>query len=166
MLKNGGVIVKKCTQCGQILTDETKFCFKCGGANFEPAAESGSYQQPAQQPPAQQPSYQQAYQQQTYQQPPVQQPYRQAPAGGEETVSVGMNLLFLVLMSIPLVNLIYAIVIAASSNKRSYKNLGIAGLIWIGISIVLGIIFSALIWGAVVNFIDTFRDGFNYSYTY
>ena len=79
--------MKKCIQCGQTLTDETAFCHQCGGNNFEPIAEAGSYQQPPQtdyyqQPPQQIEYYQQPGQQSYYQQPgqqPGQQPYYQQP---------------------------------------------------------------------------------------
>lgn len=166
--------MKKCTQCGQILSDETKFCIKCGGASFEPTADTSagayqaqaSYQQPAQQPTYQQPAYQQpaapGYQQPAYQQPSQQQYY--PPVSGEnEPVSIGMNLLFLILSCIPLVNIIYAIVVAASSKKKSYRNLAIAWFIALGIGIVLSIILSSVIWSLFLDFFDNYGS-FNYSF--
>src|SRR5690606_21578130 len=142
--KSGGVTVKKCTQCGQMLNDETKFCFKCGGSNFEQAEEAGGtyqQQQPQQQPP-QQSYYAQPSQQSYYTQPPSYQPqpaYQHA--ASNEVVSTGMYFLFLFISFIPLVNLIFAIIVAASSGfKRSYRNLAKAWLILFVIFLILSIV--------------------------
>lgn len=156
--------MKKCTQCGQTLSDETKFCYKCGGSDFENAAESGGGQQPAQ-PAYQQPTYQQpVYQQPAYQQPAQPAYYQKPVTGSSETVSVGMNFLFLFLASIPLVNIIFAIVIAASSQKRSYKNLGLAWLIYLAVQIVFGIIIFFAVRQLVIEIIDEIFYNLNYLY--
>ena len=156
--------MKRCTQCGQNLSDETKFCFKCGGANFEPSADTGGYQQPSPQPQTPpQPSY---YQQQS--QPAFNNTYYQKPASGSsETVSVGMNFLFLFLSAIPLVGLIYAIVVAASSQKRSYKNLGIAWLLMLAVQVVLAVIAYFAVRQLIADFISGIMNGLNmFPYTY
>ncbi len=83
--------MKRCTQCGQQLTDDTAFCGNCGGSNFESVAVDGDNQQPYYQQPDQQSGYQQPNQQSYYQQPdqqpgyqqPNQQPYYQQP--GQQT---------------------------------------------------------------------------------
>jgi hypothetical protein len=159
--------VKRCTQCGQSLSDETKFCFKCGGASFEPVADAGSYQPPQvqQQPPqVQQPPPQQSYYQQPSAQPAYNTPYYQQPNTSNETVSVGMNFLFLFLMTIPIVGLIYAIVIAASSRKRSYKNLGIAWLILLAVELVIGLVAFFFVRTALVEFFGGIFSTFGYYY--
>ncbi len=37
--------MKKCTNCGQTQSDDVKFCYNCGGGDFEAASEEGAYQQ-------------------------------------------------------------------------------------------------------------------------
>jgi heme A synthase len=160
--------VKRCTQCGQTLGDETKFCFKCGGANFEAVSDAGSYQQPPQPSQPQQSYYQHAPQPS---QPAYNNAYYQQPSGGSsETVSVGMNFLFLFLAGIPLVGLIYAIVIAASSQKRSYKNLGIAWLILFAVQVVMAVIAYFTLRQLLADLISNFggiMNGLNiFPYTY
>jgi hypothetical protein len=184
--------VKKCTQCGQILNDDTKFCFKCGGSNYEPIEEAVSTDQqdqpvqppqeaqpvqsyyaqlaqpvqppdqPAQPPqnsyyapPAQpvQPAYQQqpSHQQQTSYQP--QPAYQQPVKNG--TVSVGMNFLFVFLTFIPIVGLIFAIIVAASSGfKKSYQNLARAWLIGFAILVILSIVVSIVMHAYIQDIID------------
>jgi hypothetical protein len=104
--------VKKCTQCGQTLGDEAAFCGNCGGANFEPIADTGDYQQQTYQQPQQpqppQPSpqasyYQQPNQQQYYQQPGQQPPYQQPAAYQQNTPGKGAAVASLVLGIISLV---------------------------------------------------------------
>ncbi len=141
--------MKKCTQCGQTLSDDTKFCFKCGGANFEPIAEAeGTYQQPAyQQPPQQQPPQQSYYAQQpAYQQAPA---YQQQPAyqaqpvyNNDEPATIGNYLLFYLFMIIPVFNLVYLIITAVGgpTRKKSMTNFARAMLIVWAIAIVLCII--------------------------
>jgi hypothetical protein len=157
--------VKKCTQCGQMLSDETKFCFKCGGSNFEPAEEAvGTYQQ-TQQPP-QQSYYEQPPQQSYYTQPPSYQPqpaYRHPV--NDEVVSTGMNFLFLFISYIPLVNLIFAIVVAASSGfKRSYRNLAKAWLILFVILLILSIISYFVIRQYVLDFLNNYFGVFEFDF--
>ena len=157
--------MKKCTNCGQAQNDDVKFCFNCGGADFESAAEEGSYQQPYQQPDNHEPDNQQPYQQpvyqQPYQQPVYQQPYQPVASDSNQTVSVGMNFLFLLLAGIPIVNLIFAIVVAASSQKRSFKNLGIAWLILLAVQIILSIVAFFVIRQFVMELIDSIVDNIN-----
>ena len=93
--------MKKCTQCGQNLSDETTYCFACGGSNFEPVAdESVSQQQPPQQTYYQQPNQQQYYQQQgqqPYYQPQAGAPYQQdAPGRGNAVASLVLGIIALV----------------------------------------------------------------------
>ncbi len=161
--ENGGVIVKKCTQCSQILSDDTKFCFKCGGGNYEPVIESGGdYQQPTYQQPSQQPQPQQSYytQQPAYQQPAAYQTtttYQQS--SGDRPVSIGMYILFFILSAIPLVNLIFAIVVAASSGfQKSYRNLAKAWLILLVIGIVLSIVLSIALQGFFESIVYNLQD--------
>lgn len=84
-----GVIVKKCTQCTQILSDDTKFCFMCGAPNFEPVIESeGTYQQPS------------FHQTPAYQAPAYQQPV----FNNTQPATIGNFLIFYLLMLIPIFN--------------------------------------------------------------
>ncbi len=187
--------MKKCTQCGQILGDDKKFCFKCGGSNYEPVEEPGgsnfepaeeagdTNQQPPQPvappqqfyntpqpaaPPPQQPvQAPQAYSSQPSYQPSYQQPAYQRPAKNE-TVSVGMNFLFIFLSFIPVINLIFAIVVAVGSGfKKSYQNLARAWLIMALIGIVLSIVFYFVFQSYINDFLDIIEeiyDEFLYMY--
>ena len=138
--KNGGVIVKKCIQCAQTLTDETRFCFKCGGANFEPVAEQGGYQSPTYQQPVintyiQQPGYQQG----------------QPMYASNEPVTVGNFMVFFLLMCIPIFNIVYFIMVAVGGPKykTSLTNFARAGLIW---GLIIGVLYAllAIIFGAAL----------------
>ncbi|MEL4105390.1 hypothetical protein AAFA46_00930 [Oscillospiraceae bacterium WX1] len=143
--------MKKCTQCGQTLNDDLKFCFKCGGANFEPVAEAApqpaqqAYQQPSQQPYYQQPAQQQAY----YQQPAYQQPVY----NNSEPATIGDYLLFALFMIIPIFNLVYMIMVAvgAPKYKKSMTNYARAMLIILGIAIILNIIIFGVIGVSFAN---------------
>lgn len=153
--------MKKCTQCGQTLSDDSKFCYNCGGSDFEQTAEStGAYQQPSYQQPPSPPPQQPYYSQPSYQVPPSYQR-----GAGEEPVSIGMYILFLIVSSIPLVGLIFAIVVAASSSfKRSYINLARAWLIVAAIGLVIGLI-AVLTMGAFFSeFYNSFNGGYYYNY--
>lgn len=122
--------MKKCTQCGQTLSEETNFCFKCGGSSFDRVAEEG------------------AEQQQTYQQPIYQQPYQAQPVcDNSEPATIGNFLIFNLLMLIPIFNIVYLIIVAVGgpSRKKSMVNYARASLIWIGIIIVLYIIIFAIV---------------------
>ena len=158
--------MKKCTQCGQTLSDETKFCFKCGGANFEPVTDAGAqqpgYQQPAYQPPVQQPIYQPPVQPPVQSYYPQQPAYQQSTASRSETVSIGMNILFLILQYIPLVNLIFAIIAVAVSKKKSYRNLAIAWIILAAICLVLYVILIFTMPTFFSNFFSAFRSNYKY----
>ena len=143
--------MKRCIQCGQTLTDETRFCFKCGGGNFEPVAEAGGYQQP------------------TYQQPVIntyiQQPGYQVQPGyvNNEPATVGNFLIFFLLMLVPIFNLIYLIMVAVGGPryKRSMTSFARAALIWAAIMVGLYIILI-LIFGAA--FLSVFSGGGYYYY--
>lgn len=153
--------MKKCTQCGQTLSDDSKFCFKCGGGNFEQVVEGGTYQQPSYQQPAyQQPAYQQpAYQQQAYQQPAYQQPvYDNA-----EPAKIKDFLIFYLLMLIPIFNIVYYIMVAVGGPKYkvSLTNFVRASLIMGAIVFALYLIFF-LIFGAAL--MSTFGGGGYYNY--
>jgi hypothetical protein len=156
--ESGGVTVKKCTQCGQILSDDTKFCFKCGGSNYEQAEETGgSYQQPTYQQPVQQPPQQSYYAQQpSYQPQPTYQaqPAYQASGYNDNTqpAKISTFLVFFLLMLIPIFNIIWLIIVAVGgpSHNKSLTNLVRASLIWAAIMIVLSIILS-LILGAFLS---------------
>jgi hypothetical protein len=180
--------MKKCTQCGQELSDDTKFCFKCGGSNFEPIEEAaGTYQQPIQQPPQQVP--QQPPQQSYYAQQQPAQPYRQAPAqsyqqpasyqqpsyqqppayqaqpvyNNNEPVTIGNYLLFFLLMCIPIFNIVYFIIVAVGGPKykKSLSNFARAGLIWGAIILVIYIVLI-IVFGATL--FSTFNGGGYYGY--
>jgi hypothetical protein len=154
--------VKKCTQCSQVLSDETKFCFKCGGAAFEPVADAGSgtYQQPT----APQQTYQQPPVQTSYQQPPQQPYYPAQPAyqaqpayNNTEPATIGDFLLFFLFMIIPIWNIIYFIMLLVGSPKykRSMVNFARASLIWgaiiLAIYIILIIVFGAALFSMFGN---------------
>lgn len=160
--------MKKCTQCGQTLNDEVKFCFKCGGANFEPAAESGqqAYQAPAYPQPAyQQPAYQQqpTYQQPTYQRAqPAYQP-QQAMYDNNEPATIKDFLLYFLQMLVPVWNIIKMIMVAVGGPKykKSLTNFVRASLIWGAIILVLYIILM-VIFGSL--FYNLFSDALYSSY--
>jgi hypothetical protein len=169
--------VKKCVQCGQTLSDDTKFCFKCGGSSFEQAVEPDAgaqpaasyYQQPTQAVQPAQPAQQQTYQQPVqpaYQQPVYQQPAYQQQGSNNEPVSVGMFFLSLFLMNIPLVNLIYFIVLAAGKSfKKSLSNFGKAALIWWIISFVISIIILIASWSTIASIFEYVgNSGYYYGY--
>ena len=132
--------MKRCIQCGQTLTDETRFCFKCGGGNFEPTADAGGYKPP------------------TYQQPVIntyiQQPaYQAQPAYvNNEPATVGNFLIFFLLMLVPIFNLVYLIIVAVGGPryKRSMTSFARALLIWaaimIGLYVILILIFGVAFW--------------------
>lgn len=149
--------MKKCTQCGQMLNDDAKFCFKCGSGSFEavPEASNATYQQPQYQPPQYQPPVQQnVYAQQPYQSPMM--------ATNNEPVSVGMFLLFFILNMIPVVGFVFTIVVAVSSSfKKSYTNMARAYLIMIAIGIVLTIV-MAVTMGAFFG--DIYKELMRYYY--
>jgi hypothetical protein len=158
--------MKKCTQCGQTLNDDVKFCFKCGGGNFEPASEISqpTYQQPTyQQPTYQQQSYQQpSYQQPTYQRTqPSYQP-QQAIYDNNEPATIKDYLLFFLQMLVPIWNIIKMIMVAVGGPKykKSMTNFVRASLIWGAIIFVLYIILFA-IFGSL--FYSMFSD-FGYYY--
>lgn len=154
--------MKKCTQCGQNLSDDTKFCYKCGGANFEAAEETGgTYQQPSQQQPPQQqtPQY--------YSQQPAYQPQPAYQAGGykdnTQPAKIGTYLIFFLLMLIPIFNIIWFIIVAVGgpSHNRSLTNFVRASLIWAAIWIVITIILSIVL-GSFLS--DLFSSFTNYLY--
>ena len=170
--------MKKCTQCGQSLNDDTKFCFKCGSSNFEPVAETGgTYQQPPQQTPQQAPqqapqqsyyaqpvqqpvqSYQQApaqsYQQPAYQQQPV---YQQPVYNNGEPATIGNFLLFFVIQIVPIFNIIYTIMVAVGGPKykKSMTNFARAYLIMMAIVIVLYIIIFAVLGASLASMFNSY----------
>lgn len=120
--------MKKCTQCGQYLGDDTKFCFKCGSGNFAPVSNPGAYQQPV-------------YQQQPY----------QAQVTSSEPAKIKDFLIFYLLMLIPIFNIIYLIMVAIGgpNYKASLTNYVRASLIWAAIITVLYVIIL-LIFGAAI----------------
>ncbi len=142
--------MKKCTQCGEKLPDEFKFCFKCGGNQFETVdADDQTATQPEPQPEIQQPIYQQnlraqnAYQRNAYEQyqgqqstSPVQDYKNTEPA------TIGNYLLFEVFMIIPIFNLVYLIMVAVGGPKykKSMTNYARARLILMLIAIPIIII--------------------------
>jgi hypothetical protein len=160
--------VKKCTQCGQTLNDEVKFCFKCGGSNFEPVSDGS--QQPYQQPTYQQPPYQQqpSYQQPVYQQPtyqraqPSYQP-QQAMYDNNEPATIKDYLLYMLQTLIPIWGFIKMIIVAVGGPKykRSLTNFVRASLIFFAVLIVLYIIIAVLFSSLFYN---TFNDLFYYNY--
>jgi hypothetical protein len=138
--------VKRCIQCGQTLTDETRFCFKCGGGNFEPVAEAGGYQQP------------------TYQQPVIntyiQQPgYQTQPVyANNEPVTVGNFMIFFLLMLIPVFNIIYLIMVAVGGPryKRSLTNFVRAAILW---GVIIGVLYGLLMLIFGVALVNLFGGG-------
>lgn len=176
--------MKKCTQCGQLLSEDAKFCFKCGGNSFEQAVEGGSYQQdanqqtPYQQDANQQASYQQPYQQQAsyqqpsyQQQPAYQQPYSQQPGfqpqpadKDSEPATIGNFLIFNLLMLIPIFNIIYLIIVAVGGPKykKTMTNYARASLIWLGIAVVLYIIVFAAVGASFAHLITNNYPSYSY----
>ena len=159
--------MKKCTQCGQILSDDTKFCFKCGGSNYEPAEEaSGTYQQPSsyQQPVQQPPQPQQSYytQQPSYQQTPAYQaqPAYQAPGSydNSQPAKIGTYLLFFLLMLIPIFNIVWLIIVAIGGPKhnKSLSNFVRAALIWGAIIFVVYLILFAILGSFIADFFNSY----------
>ena len=156
--------MKKCTNCGNTQNDDVKFCYNCGGGDFEQVSEEGAYwqQPPNQQDAYQQPPYQQAPYQQSYQQPYQQPVY----SNNTEPAKISTFLIFFLLMLIPLFNIVYFIIVAVGGPKYnvSLTNFARASLIW-GLIIAAIYIILIIIFGAA--FISIFRDGgFNYSYTF
>ncbi len=121
--------MKKCVQCGQTLSDDNRFCHKCGGSAFEEATGAGSYQQPA------------------YQQPVYRPPYQEQPnAGNREPATIGDYIVFFLLQLIPIFNIVYTIIVAVGSPSRkiSMTNLARAVLILWAIGLALGIVLSVI----------------------
>lgn len=136
--------LKKCTQCGQDLSDDVRFCFRCGGSQFTPAADAAA------QGPASQPPYQPLYQPAVYQR-----------TVNNEPATIGDYLLFALFMIIPVFNLVYLIVVAVGGPKykKSMTNYARATLILMAISLALLLVF--LIIGAF-----TMRRYTPYSYPF
>lgn len=153
--------MKKCTQCGQILNDDTKFCYKCGGSNYEPVAESGeTYQQPTYQQPPQQPAQQSYYAQQPPQQnyyapqPGYQQPYQAQPSyNNDAPATIGTFLIFFLLMLIPIFNIVWLIMVAVGGprHNKSLTSFARASLIWGAIIFVLYLIVFLVIGASLAD---------------
>ncbi len=154
--------MKFCTNCGTRIPDGAGACPACGKAIDGPETKTeapGAEQQPAANP---NPGYQnqQNYQsQQSYQNPysarntqyyPPQTP---APAvivpnsAAQEPAGIGFYLLMFCAGLIPLVGLISHIVIACTAENKSKKNFCIAVLIFIAITVVLVLLFGAVLAG-------------------
>ena len=169
---------KICSSCGAELEDSATFCGKCGKpvslftpqpeaaqttSGDMPAAEDFSAQQQYQQQYQQQPQYQQPYggQQQYQQQPQYQQPYNQSQymglnetvfspyERGEKPVTIGQWMITTILLSIPVVGLIYFIIllIGGPNTKKSLTNFARASLIWFLIAFAICLI-AVLAFGA------------------
>jgi hypothetical protein len=81
----------------------------------------------------------------------------------EKPVSVLDWILTIFILSIPLINLIMLIVWAFDSGTNPSKsNFAKASLIWMVISIVLSLLFFAMLFPVFSNIISEFGQSFNY----
>ncbi len=104
---------------------------------------------------------------------PVVQSESPQPAGEadkSETISLGQWMLILLLTYIPIVNLVMLIIWAVSDKNRSKMNFSRAQLIWIGIRIVLCLIFTfmivAMIRSAMASLSNMFMNSLLYDLPY
>ncbi|MBP1560583.1 MAG: zinc ribbon domain-containing protein [Oscillospiraceae bacterium] len=140
----------KC-KCGCENPDNAVKCENCGEKIGVRQNEYNSYQSI---PQNAQPQYYQQPQQQYYQQP--QQPYYQQNYDRLELpVSIGGWIGYLILFSIPIVNIITYIVILCASQNKTLKNFILAQLILVAIVVVLLILGSIALGVSVAEFFDS-----------
>ena len=139
-----------CTNCGNKVPDDIKFCVSCGAAL---AAEGTEQLAPQLQPVSQPQSVQQPpiYMVQA-QQPPVQQP---AAVYTEEPITTGGYIGIFLLLMLPLINMICLIIWACGGcHKVSKRNMARAMLVWM----IIGTVLSGIIVLVVILFIGSELD--------
>lgn len=146
-----------CEQCGNQMTEDSLFCSNCGSKNNlqvteqvsqdsigEQKQEEVKYTQPEQEPK---------------QNTEIRRVNQPAYVDLNAPMSIGSYLIALLLLTIPIVNIILLIVWAVGSNvNKNKKNFAIAALIFMAISIVIGIVFGA----GIALFISNIFDSVSY----
>lgn len=137
-----------CTNCGNSVSDNVKFCTSCGA----PMATDAAAGSPAQ-------SMTQTVQ-------PVQQPvaaYVPPAAYKEEPISTGGYIGIMLLMLIPVINLILVIIWACGGcrkvNKRNFARAMLVWLLIAGVLTTLFIFVGGLLFGDTINAIKEFGTG-------
>lgn len=144
-----------CTNCGNLIPDNVKFCTSCGTSMAGDTATTS----PAQPTPQSAQSYAQP------QPPPLQQPSPVYAATTvqtykEEPITTGGYIGIMFLMLIPLINLILLIIWACGGcRKVNKRNFARAMLVWLLITSILAIIFvfvGGLLFSDTINAIKEF----------